>query len=292
MIFVSTGGVRLKTAAETAAELRQHGILGVELSGGAHSSTQEADLIASHNDLVFQVHNYFPPPAEPFVFNLASSDRDLAARSVEHVRSAMRLAVALGRPIYSFHAGFRINPAVSELGGPIQRRQLCDRATALCQFGEKMLVLAEEARREGVTLLVENNVLTAENFAAFGEDPLLLTHPDEIGDFMGTMPHNVGLLLDVAHLKVSARTLGFDAAAAHDQVKDRIQGYHLSDNDGRSDSNDPVVAGSWFWEVIRPDLDYYTLEVYRTSPAELAMQCELVKARLADKRFLERSNLD
>ena len=291
MIFISTGGIRAKSAAETAMNLYQHSIPAVELSGGAYSVTYEADLLALRKDLVLQVHNYFPPPAQPFVFNLASSDPALTERSVEHVRKSMRLAVALGRPVYSFHAGFLINPRVAELGQPLGRHVLCDRASALEQFGEKVLLLAEEARREGVTLLVENNVLNAVNMATFGEDPLLLTHPNEIVTFMRQMPSNVGVLLDVAHLKVSARSLGFDLVAAHAQVKPWIQGYHLSDNDGTADTNDIVTADSWFWEVIEPGLDYYTLEVYRVSSAQLAKQYEFVKTKLVEKNFLLKDKL-
>lgn len=269
-------------------DLYRQGIPAVELSGGAYSRTYEVDLLALRKALALQVHNYFPPPEQPFVFNLASSDPALTERSVQQVREAMRLAVALGRPVYSFHAGFRINPRVAELGQPLGRHALRDRASALEQFGEKVLLLAEEARREGVTLLVENNVLNAVNLATFCEDPLLLTHPDEIATFMESMPSNVGLLLDVAHLKVSARTLAFDPVAAHSQVKPWIQGYHLSDNDGTADTNEIVKADSWFWEVIDPWLDYYTLEVYRVSSAELAKQYELVKARLSEKNFFHK----
>ena len=289
MIFISTGGIRDKSAAETAMSLSQHGIPAVELSGGAYSVNYETDLLAQRKDLVIQVHNFFPPPLQPFVFNLASSDPALSERSVEHVREAIRLAVKLGRPVYSFHAGFRINPRVAELGQPLGRHALRDRASALEQFGEKVLILAEEARREGVTLLVENNVLNAINFKNFGEDPLLLTHPDEIVAFMKEMPFNVGVLLDVAHLKVSARSLGFDPTAAHALVKPWIYGYHLSDNDGTADTNEVVTSDSWFWEVIESNLDYYTLEVYGVSPAELAKQYEFVKGRLADTNFSNRS---
>lgn len=285
MIFVSTGGIHSKSAAATAHDLYQHGIRAVELSGGVHSATQEVDLHALPKDLVLQVHNYFPPPPQPFVFNLASSDQELATRSIEHVRNAMRLAVGLNRPVYSFHAGFRINPSVSELGAAISRRPLCNRGVAFNRFCENVLLLAEEARCEGVTLLVENNVLSAANMATFGDDPLLLTHPDEMKAFMGTMPSNVGLLLDVAHLKVSARTLGFDPVAAHALVKPWIQAYHLSDNNGLADSNNAVTSDSWFWDVIKKDLDYYSLEVYRVSSAELASQYEFVGGKLAKKCF-------
>lgn len=289
MIYISTGGISAKTAAETATDLYEYGITAVELSGGAYSVTYETDLLALRKDLMFQIHNYFPPPAHPFVFNLASSDPALTKRSVQHVRDAMRLALALGCPVYSFHAGFRINPRVAELGQSLGRHGLRDRASAFEQFAEIVLLLAEEARREGLTLLVENNVLNAINRATFGEDPLLLTHPDEIVSFMKGMPSNVGLLLDVAHLKVSARSLGFDPVTAHAQVKPWIRGYHLSDNDGSADTNEIVTADSWFWEVIEPSLDYYTLEVYRVSSVELAKQYELVKARLATKKIEDKS---
>jgi sugar phosphate isomerase/epimerase len=277
MIFVSTGGISKQSAAETAIDFYSNGIPGVELSGGAFSPTYEADLIALKKKLVLQVHNYYPPPAEPFVFNLASADLVLAERSFQHVRNSIRLAVKLGRPVYSFHAGFRLNPRVAELGRPLETRVLRDRKSAFNQFAERVLLLAEEARREGVKLLIENNVLNVANKAKFGEDPLLLTNPKEIVDLMGVMPSNVGVLLDVAHLKVSARTLGFDPVAAHEQLKPWIQGYHLSDNDGTADTNEPVTPDSWFWKIIKPGLDYYSLEVYRVSLAELASQYQFVK---------------
>jgi sugar phosphate isomerase/epimerase len=285
MIYISTGGVSASSAAETALEFYQHGIPAVELSGGAYSGTYETDLLALGKDLSLQVHNYYPPPPQPFVFNLASSDPALTERSVQHVRKATQLAVKLRRPIYSFHAGFRINPRVAELGQPLGHHVLRDRAAALEQFGEKMLLLAEEARREGVTLLVENNVLNAVNMAKFGEDPLLMTHPDEIIEFMGSMPSNVGVLLDVAHLKVSAQTLGFDAVAAHDQVKPWIKAYHLSDNDGTADTNKIVTLDSWFWDLINPDLDNYTLEVYNVPKDELFSQYKMVESKLKNKRL-------
>lgn len=284
MIFVSTGGVATQPAAATAAEWYALGIAAVELSGGAHSPTQHADLLPLRQTTTFQVHNYFPPPAEPFVFNLAAADRAARQRSMDHAREAMRLAVALGRPIYSFHAGFRLTPEVSELGSTIGRRALRERSAALTQFGEAMLTLAEEARQEGVTLLIENNVLAQRTFDGFGDDPLLLTHPDEMATFLAAMPANVGLLLDVGHLKVSGQTLRFDPVAAHARVQPWIRGYHLSDNDGVTDSNDPVTEGSWFWDVIDAGLDYYGLEVYRLPAPELVAQRDLVEKTLSSRR--------
>jgi sugar phosphate isomerase/epimerase len=280
MIFVSTGGVRKKTAAETARDYLLHGIFGVELSGGSFSSSYENDLLGLPNEAVLQVHNYFPPPELPFVFNLASMDPLVARQSINQVRVAMQLAVKLNNPVYSFHAGFRINPIVSDLGSVLGRYNLAARHSALEQFGERVCMLAEEARREGVTLLIENNVLTKPNLSIYQEDPLLLTSPDEISDFMEKMPSNIGLLLDVAHLKVSAKTLNFGLHEAHVNLKKWIKGYHLSDNNGDADSNECITESSWFWDSILLDLSYYTLEVYGLSTPALASQVDLLHNKI------------
>ena len=72
MIFISTGGIRTQTAFKTAQDFLSKGILGIELSGGAFQENQLKDLKELAGSVSFRVHNYFPPPKEPFVFNLAS----------------------------------------------------------------------------------------------------------------------------------------------------------------------------------------------------------------------------
>ena len=280
MIYVSTGGLRHQTAYESAINFYNHGIRGVELSGGAYSSTYIDDIKCAPSDLRLQMHNYFPPPKISFVFNLASNNDLIASQSMELVRSGIKLSLLVGNPVFSFHAGFRINPKVSELGVGISKSSLIDRKLGLDIFGERVSLLAEEARREGVRLLIENNVITSNNFNTFGEDPLLLTHPDEIKSFMTAMPSNVGLLLDVAHLKVSGRTLGFDLIRAHQDLVDWIKGYHLSDNDGESDSNQCISVNSWFWEVLLSNLEYYSLEVYGVDASGLLDQHNFARNQL------------
>jgi len=268
-------------AADVAALLGQ-GIRHVELSGGRYTPTLREELGQVGAGAVFQIHNYFPPPREPLVLNLGSLDQAVAGASLEHMREAIRWAVALGRPVYSFHAGFLVDPKLAELGRKIAARPLFDRGESLRRFVDRVGTLALEAEREGVSLLVENNVVAPANFAEFGRDPLLLTGPDEAAYIMENTPDNVGLLVDVAHLKVSAQTLDFDPLNFLERCDRWIRGYHLSDNDGSCDSNDPVAADSWFWPHLKRDLESYTLEVYRRSPAELAAQQRLVQGMLAD----------
>jgi sugar phosphate isomerase/epimerase len=287
MIFISTGGESQRSATETALRFFHGGITLIELSGGSYSRNIEEELASLPRGLHLQVHNYFPPPEVPFVFNLASTHSEIATRSLEHVRNAIRVAVMLGRPIYSFHAGFRIDPNVSELGSRLGKHELLSRDKALEVFGDRIELLAQEAKREGVTLLIENNVINKQNFKSFGEDPLLLTHPDEITSFMKLVSSNIGLLIDVAHLKVSANTRSFDMIEAHERVKKWIKGYHLSENNGDADTNDPVSPQSWFWKYLVRGLDYYTLEVYRQSTCKLIAQRNLTEQMLTQQTNLE-----
>ena len=97
---------------------------------------------------------------------------------------------------------------------------------------------------------------------------------------MKNTPDNVRLLVDVAHLKVSANSLNFDPVNFLSLCSDWISGYHLSDNDGHSDSNGIVTNDSWFWPYINKNLNYYSLEVYGVELRVLVEQRNLVASHL------------
>jgi|LakMenEpi03Aug12_release.lakeMendotaPanAssembly.Ray.scaffolds.fasta_scaffold133543_2 sugar phosphate isomerase/epimerase len=286
MLYISTGGIKNNTAYETSLDFYNNGITFIELSGGSYSKTYRKDLIKLSAKINFQVHNYFPPPKDSFVFNLASTDSKLRKRSIRLAINSMSLAIDLHRPIYSFHAGFRMNPGVLELGKTITKTTLCKRDLALEIFGESVLFLSEEARKKGVKLLIENNVLDKRNLDIFGEDPLLLTCPQEINSFFQNMPSNIGLLMDVGHLKVSSNSLNFNKGEGLKSLKKYIKGYHLSDNDGIFDSNNKIHKDSWFWDFIDGNQDYYSIEVYRFQTNQLCEQYKLVKELLNKKNEL------
>ena len=283
VVFVSTGGCSNLTAAETSIDFAKHNIVDVELSGGKYSHDLLTRLVELSENINFRVHNYFPPPKIPFVFNLASGNTDIASSSIEHVKKSLELANKLGSSVYSFHAGFLIDPKVNELGKKIGKKTISNRSEALERFISRVKTLASEALKTDSKLLIENNVLSAANLESFGENPLLLTSPDEIKVVMSEMPKNVSLLLDVAHLKVSAHSLNFCPKEAHRELLPYINAYHLSDNDGTEDSNMPFNEDSWFWSDMKKNLNYYSVEVYRTSVKVLREQQLLVNRMLNKK---------
>ena len=95
--------------------------------------------------------------------------------------------------------------------------------------------------------------------------------------FFSKLPKRIGLLVDVGHLNVSAKTENFDRVKALKKIDKFVKGYHLSENNGISDSNKKINKNSWFLNYLKNDLDYYTIEVYDKPFSFLNKQAELVK---------------
>jgi sugar phosphate isomerase/epimerase len=131
-------------------------------------------------------------------------------------------------------------------------------------------------------LLLENNVLSPMNA---GKVQLLGVTPEEIETLFDRIDRpNVGLLLDVGHLKVSAVTLGFDMVAAAARLAPLVRCFHLSDNDGTEDSNQVIAADAWFWKPLRGALDmqpHWVLEAYNLPLQTVVEQLALIEARIA-----------
>jgi sugar phosphate isomerase/epimerase len=282
MIYISTGGFKSQSASDTVKLLAENGFLSIELSGGVYETNQLRKLkdLQTEYGLSFRVHNYFPPPLKPFVFNLASLNTNIATLSIQHVKNAIDYSTELGSDVYSFHAGFLLDPGVSELGETISSRQLYDRTVAMKVFIERVNSLSKYAHSKKVSLLIENNVVSSSNYKQFSGDPLLMTGKSECVYIMENTPSNVNLLVDVAHLKVSSQSLGVDAISFLTECEKWVKAYHLSDNNGMEDENKTFDVNSWFWPHIVNGLNYYSLEVYTSSLNVLRKQCELAKAKV------------
>jgi len=265
-VFVSTGAFGRMTVEEIIEAAASAGISQIELASGTRHDSGEGLALtleaARNNGYVFLVHNYFPVPAEPFVLNLASGDPKTLERSIRHVMSAVELAAAIGSPFYSVHCGFCVDPAPDELGKALHGRAI-PLEQALDTFVDSVLQLSRYAQEQGVDLFLENNVLSKVNA---GRVQLLGVTPDDIELVLQRIDRpNVGLLLDVAHLKVSAKTIGFDLKTAAARLAPLVRCCHLSENDGNADTNEPVSADAWFWEPILANVTQqpvWVLEAY------------------------------
>lgn len=83
---------------------------------------------------------------------------------------------------------------------------------------------------------MENNVLSSRNVLD-GQNPyLLLCTVDEFEDFWRRVDsRNVGMLLDLRHLKVSSTWLAFDRYEFIRRARDRVFAVHIHENNGLED---------------------------------------------------------
>jgi len=263
MIYISTGGYSNLTLLQATNLLLNNGFVNLELSGCRWEQGDiESIMKLKKSKFSFQPHNYFPSQEKSFVLNLASLDETISAQSLSHCEKAIQLSAALGQKYYSVHAGFLMDPNVNELGKTISKRTLNNREQAIEKFVRNITHLIAFSKQYQVRLLIENNVLNKDNGKEFQQNPLLMVDPIECTQIMDKFSKKVGMLLDVAHLKVSAKTLGFSPEKVFVECDKYIEAYHLSDNNGLVDENKPFADSSWFWEYLKPNKDYVSIEVY------------------------------
>ena len=280
-IYFSTGGYKNQISRDVVKTLIDVGIKDIELSGTCYSKDNIKDLKQLLKFSNLQIHNYFPPPKKPFVLNLASMDEVIAQKTIDHIMYAIDVCKELNCKYYSFHAGFLCDIKVSELGKKVDKKILQNREESLDLFINRILKISERAKQKNINIMIENNVLSKNNQISFEGNPFLMCDADECEKVINSCPENVKLLIDVAHLKVSSNSLNFDKIKFLDKCNHLAGGYHLSDNDGLSDSNDEFDNKSWFWDHIDRKKDYYSIEVYNLRNNEIKELINIVKNKLA-----------
>jgi len=244
MIYISSSCSNQKKIDVAIRELAEHGFQNIELSGGTdYYEGFEDDIfdLKEEWNLNFLVHNYFPPPKNDFVLNLASLDDAIFERSLEHLRKAIRLACLLGADKFGFHAGYYVDVSVDTIGKAISANYISNTKQAYNRFCKGFNLLQSEFNE--IKIYIENNVYSKTNFNTYGfRKPAMLISPTQYRELKGHIDFK--LLLDVAHLYVSSRTLGFDFDSHFDQMIMETDYVHLSDNDGCHDQNAAFTTGS------------------------------------------------
>ena len=284
MIYVSSSCSKQKKIGAAIRELAEHGFRNIELSGGTeYYKGYEDDIfdLKEKYNLNFLVHNYFPPPKEDFVLNLASLDEAIFERSLEQLRKSIRLAHLLGADKFGFHAGFYVDISVEEIGKAISASNLSNTKQAYERFCNGFNLIKSESKE--VEIYIENNVYSKTNFDIYGlQNPLMLTSPAEYKELQQHIDFK--LLLDVAHLYVSSQTLGFDFDLHLDQMIVETDYIHLSDNDGYHDQNAAFTSNSKLLNKIKKkhlSNKTITLEIY-TGLNSLRKSFDLIATLVAE----------
>ena len=265
MIYISTSCVKHNKIKDSVEELAENGFQIIELSGGTeYYENFENDLIVLKDKykLNYRCHNYFPPPKKPFVLNLASLNDETFQMSFDHLKNVVALSSRLGADKFAFHAGFFIDIKLSEIGKKLSRDNLFDEKKSVERFCSAYDIVKEQAKN--VSLFIENNVFSKTNAETYDdENPFMMTNFNEYKSLKEKIDFN--LLLDVAHLKVSAKTLGLNWESEFKNMMSVSSYIHVSDNDGFHDLNSQLTKNSSLLSMLKQSDTKnkdFTLEIY------------------------------
>ncbi len=170
----------------------------------------------------FLLHSYFPPPQEHFVLNFADTGR----KTRSFIKETMRFIGALDIDYYSIHAGFKRK---FMLNNEVLFKSGDTRLFALEDIEENLAWFASEFPDKKIAL---------ENL--YNRECCFMVHIDEIVSMMDAFT-DMYLLLDLGHLKISSRLLGFNyldaTALLFERYADRILEIHLSENNAGLDDH-------------------------------------------------------
>ena len=200
MIYVSSYISKAKSISDQVHALAKEGFSNIELTGGTDfydGFVEDLKKLKSKFKLNYRLHNYFPPPKEHFVFNLASLNSQVSKDSIEHAKRSIELSRELDSYILGFHAGFFIHIASDELGTDISTRELNDEDEAIDAFIQN-LDLIQKFAGDDFKIYIENNVISSRNRKQFPDrKPSMLACYSDFLKLRKKLKFN--FLLDVAH---------------------------------------------------------------------------------------------
>ncbi len=281
-LFISTGGFKDLTPTQAIKKLNKNNIFNIELSGGKYEKNVGNKILRINNKNNIRTHNYFLYPKKNFVINLASENKLIVKKSINLIKKNILFAKKINSQYVSFHAGFRFDIKPNKLGKSIDKEKLITEKVALKNFKKNLKNLIIFAKKNKIKILIENNVLSKKNYDNFKCNPFLLCSPNQIKSFFKKKIPNVFFLMDVAHYKVTCKTLRIDLVRSYKKILKFIDAYHLSDNNGYADTNSKISQRSWFMKNLKKNLNYFTLEVYTKNFNLLKKQVKLVEKVIND----------
>lgn len=234
MIYVSTSCLNdIKDIAAVLAIFSRIGIKNIEL-GSNHEYVENIEgLLRGYSGNNFIVHNYFPPTRNPFIMNLAARDEVIREKSLQVCRNAIDLCNHLGYKLYSFHPGFRVEETLDsdfELSSNVIPYD-----EAFSTFIRSVEEIYGYAKSCGVDIALEN--------LEYKHDAYMMTQPHEFKRLLDIFP-DIGVLMDIGHLNIASRKMGFEVSDFIECVGDNVKGIHIHENDGRSDQHlEPLNGG-------------------------------------------------
>lgn len=275
MIYTSTSC--LKNPSDIIRVLNEYekaGIENVEL-GSVHEYFDIKEI--KKFNFNFLIHNYFPPPKIPFNFNLASNNKEIREKSSNLAKKAIDLCVEIESPLYTFHAGFTVDPP--KLGEPFPKENITNRKKAISIFVEEVIKIIDYGNCRGIKTAMEPNVVQKFNLIKNKNELSLFAEFPEIKElFQSLNETKLGVLLDLGHTIVTSHWLNFDKDEFVEKCSNRVLAIHASNNNGLQDQHKSLTKECWQTSKLKKFKNVpITLETMNLTVEKIEENIKLVK---------------
>jgi hypothetical protein len=158
-----------------------------------------------------------------------------------------------------------IDPKPKEIGLGTNinlRKNFFDKNKSINQMKFALEQLTKEANGK-VKIYLENNVLSKKNFEIFKNNPFFLTDKKSFLFLKKKIKFN--LLLDLAHLKVSCKSMKLNFIEEANFLINQTDYVHLSGNNGFEDTGNGIIEDKEILDVLKNNNlnnKVFTLEIY------------------------------
>ena len=292
MIFISTSCfIQRSSVISVLKEYAKQGIKNIEL-GASHK--YEEGIIEFLKDYrkkygaEFTLHGYFPPQKDSLIVNFASQNEASREKSIAHVKNMIDLSKELGAKLCGFHAGFLVD--TKQLGQKLDKAKRFDYEKGYGTFLSSVKEVCNYASIKSVKIAFEPNVVSSYNVIDGKNELLLMCEIKEIKRFYHDLEmsgiKNLGMILDLGHLKVTANNLKYDPVEFIETFKNNVLEIHIHDNDGFLDKHLQLKKDSWALKMLKKVASkkiIVTLEAEKLDLEKIASQFKLLSAALANE---------
>lgn len=263
------------------------GYKNIELTGNIEHSESILEDIYEYKRLYkldLLIHNYLPFSSDEFVINIASRDASCCGRTLHSIENTVQLLRKLGEDLYTIHPGFK-NDLFPELKDGFFTK---DEKLHNCKedFYSAIDYIIKGIIKDNFKIAIENLHPKSSN-----ELYSFLCTPDDISQFLKYYQNksNVGLLLDLGHLNITAGLLGFNKYEILDKLfcsyANKIFEIHISDNNGLKDLHSVSNIDSWQVYYLEKNKRYINdipvvMEWHNSASKKSFIVYEMIKERL------------
>jgi len=179
-----------------------------------------------------------------FNFNLASQNSNIRSSSIKLAKKAIDLCYKIESPLYTFHAGFTVDPP--KLGKPFPKNNIFDRNKAIETYIKSTKNLVNYAQKKGIKIAMEPNVVQKFNLVNNHNKLCLFAEFEEIKIILNSFSkEELGILLDLGHTAVTSHWLRFDKDKFVQKCSKQTYAIHVSNNNGLQDQHKSLTKKCW-----------------------------------------------